>query len=157
MSWAAEPDSPGRRDGRGVMLGALVPGSCWSPQSWGSQGLTSSTPSASTTRDQVLGFSTKGSPKLFWGTVTKAGSVLGAKTICLVCSVPAMGGMRGCEGTGMTNLGLCSGKQLCGAVGSDRFPLSQCTTIPHCPGTETSTLNLFNSLVREININHCNP
>lgn len=68
--------------------------------------LTSSTPSASTTRDQVLGLSTKGSPKLFWGTVTKAGSVLGAKTICLVCSVPGAGGIRGCEGTGMENLEL---------------------------------------------------
>lgn len=53
--------------------------------------------------------STKGSPKLFWGTVTKAGSVLGAKTICLVCSVPGMGGMRGCQGTGMENLGLDMG------------------------------------------------
>lgn len=51
----------------------------------------------------------------------------------------------------------CSGKQLCGAEGSDRFPLCRCTTIPHCPGTETSTLNLLNSLMGEININHCNP
>lgn len=70
--------------------------------------LTSSTPSASTTRDQVLGLSTNGSPKLFWGTVTKAGSVLGAKTICLVCSVPGVGGTRGCDGIGeeMGSLGL---------------------------------------------------
>lgn len=143
--------------GEGLCLGHSSQGAAGAPTVGGAQGLTSSTPSASTTRDQVLGFSTKGSPKLFWGTVTKAGSVLGAKTICLVCSVPAVGGMRGCEGTGMTNLGLCSGKQLCGAVGRDRFPLSQCTTIPHCPGTETSTLNLLNSLMGEININHCNP
>lgn len=79
-----------------------------SPVMDGARGLvlTSSTPSASTTRDQVLGLSTKGSPKLFWGTVTKAGSVLGAKTICLVCSVPGVGGRRGCEGTRTENLGL---------------------------------------------------
>jgi len=98
--------------GEVVMLGMLAPRELLKPPvvdgAWGLI-LTSSTPSASTTRDQVLGLSTKGSPKLFWGTVTKAGSVLGAKTICLVCSVPGAGGMRGCEGTGMENLGLQTG------------------------------------------------
>lgn len=92
-----------------VMFGTLAPRKLLKPPVGdGARGLvlTSSTPSASTTRDQVLGLSTKGSPKLFWGTVTKAGSVLGAKTICLVCSVPGAGGIRGCEGTGMENLGL---------------------------------------------------
>lgn len=136
-------------------------GAAEAPTVSGTQGLTSSTPSASTTRDQVLGLSTKGSPKLFWGTVTKAGSVLGAKTICLVCSVPGMAGMTGCQGIGMENLGLDMGdyaqESICGAVGSVRFPLARCTTIPHCPGTETSTLNLLNSLMGEININHYNP
>lgn len=91
------------------MFGTLAPRELLKPPVVdGAQGLvlTSSTPSASTTRDQVLGLSTKGSPKLFWGTVTKAGSVLGAKTICLVCSVPGVGGMRGCEGSGIENLEL---------------------------------------------------
>lgn len=53
--------------------------------------LTSSTPSASTSRAQVPGFSTKGSPKPLWGTVTKAGSVLGGKTTGWLCSVPGVG------------------------------------------------------------------
>lgn len=95
-----------------VMFGIPAPRELLKPPvmdgAWGLV-LTSSTPSASTTRDQVLGLSTKGSPKLFWGTVTKAGSVLGAKTICLVCSVPGVGGMRGCEGTRTENLGLQTG------------------------------------------------
>lgn len=49
---------------------------------------TSRIPSASITTVQVPGFSTKGSTKLFWGTLTKVGSALGAKTICLDCSEP---------------------------------------------------------------------
>lgn len=109
MSWVAKQDSPRRRHGRvGYVWDTCPQGAAEAPCGRWSMGLvlTSSTPSASTTRDQVLGLSTKGSPKLFWGTVTKAGSVLGAKTICLVCSVPGAGGMRGCEGTGMENLGL---------------------------------------------------
>lgn len=105
MSWVAKPDSPRRRDRELVTFGTLAPTELLKPPLWWMV-LTSSTPSASTTRDQVLGLSTKGSPKLFWGTVTKAGSVLGAKTICLVCSVPGAGGMKGYEGTGMENPGL---------------------------------------------------
>lgn len=131
--------------------------------------LTSSTPSASTTRDQVLGLSTNGSPKLFWGTVTKAGSVLGAKTICLVCSVPGVGGTRGCEGTGggdrkpgAANQRLRPGERLCNAAGSPGLLLVWCccsrgTTIPHQPVTEASTLNLLSSLMGEKKKNLCNP
>lgn len=37
------------------------------------------------------GFSTKGSPKPLWGTVTKAGSVLGGKVTGWLCSVPEVG------------------------------------------------------------------
>lgn len=43
---------------------------------------------ASTSRAQVPGFSTKGSPKPLRGTVTKAGSVLGGKATGWLCSVP---------------------------------------------------------------------
>lgn len=50
--------------------------------------LTRSTPSASTSRAQAPGFSTKGSPRPLWGTVTKAGSVLGGKATGWLCSVP---------------------------------------------------------------------
>lgn len=50
--------------------------------------LTSRIPSASITTIQVPGFRTNGSTKLFWGTLTKVGSTLGAKTICLDCSEP---------------------------------------------------------------------
>lgn len=38
------------------------------------------------------GFSTKGSPKPLWGTMTKAGSVLGGKATGWLCSVPGVGG-----------------------------------------------------------------
>ena len=51
--------------------------------------LTSRIPSASITMVQVPGLRTNGSTKLFWGTLTKVGSELGANTICLDCSEPA--------------------------------------------------------------------
>lgn len=50
--------------------------------------LTKSTSSASMMRDHTCGLNTNGSPKPFWGTVTKAGSLVGTNTICLVWSVP---------------------------------------------------------------------
>lgn len=56
--------------------------------------LTRSTPSASTSRAQAPGFSTKGSPKPLWGTVTKAGSVLGGKATGWLCSAPGVGTAR---------------------------------------------------------------
>lgn len=81
--WVAEPRSPGGQ-GRGRYAGPL-PGPASSPLS---PRLTRSTPSASTSRAQVPGFSTKGSPRPLWGTVTKAGSVLGGKATGWLCSVP---------------------------------------------------------------------
>lgn len=56
--------------------------------------LTKSTPSASTSKAQMPGFSTKGSPKPLWGTVTKAGSVLGGKATGWLCSVPGVERIR---------------------------------------------------------------
>lgn len=44
------------------------------------------------------GFSTKGSPKPLWGTVTKAGSVLGGKATGWLCSVPGVERAR-CSGS----------------------------------------------------------
>lgn len=60
----------------------------WAPPQPSQPRLTRSTPSASTSRAQVPGFSTKGSPRPLWGTVTKAGSVLGGKATGWLCSVP---------------------------------------------------------------------
>ena len=59
--------------------------------------LTRRIPSASMTTVHVPGFRTKGSTKLFWGTLMKVGSELGAKTICLDWSEPnGRAGKGGC-------------------------------------------------------------